>query len=114
MRKDVGCMVRQCAWCLCLINTMGERVSLSPSPKIYEATHGICGICGIRWIEQVLETDLTIRERLDNGYIFPDIERQEPHEIHETITKLMLYLQQNAPVPLPIPVRKPRKHTRTF
>lgn len=107
-------MVRQCAWCLCLINTMGERISLSPSPKIYEATHGICGICGIQWIEQVLETDQTIKDRQGNGYIFPDIERQESQELREMITQLMLYLQLNTPAPLPRVVRKGKKHTRTF
>ena len=47
-------MVRQCAWCLRLIDDAGERVSPSPLPKLYEASHGMCGICGTRWMEQVL------------------------------------------------------------
>lgn len=44
-------MVRQCAWCLRLINEVGERTSAFPIPKIYEATHGICKICGTSWLE---------------------------------------------------------------
>ena len=50
-------MVRQCAWCLCLINTVGERVTPQPLPKLYEATHGICRVCGAIWLEQVMETE---------------------------------------------------------
>src|SRR6266516_536437 len=46
-------MVRQCAWCLRLINSRGERTSALPLPKIYEATHGICMVCGILWLEAV-------------------------------------------------------------
>ncbi len=47
-------MVRQCAWCLRLIDAAGERISTAPLPKLYEATHGMCSICGALWIEQVL------------------------------------------------------------
>lgn len=47
-------MERQCAWCLRLIGEMGERVSLAPLPKSYEASHGICEVCGALWMEQVL------------------------------------------------------------
>ncbi len=46
-------MVRQCAWCLRLIDSMGERTSLLPVPKMYEATHGICQVCGLLWLEAV-------------------------------------------------------------
>lgn len=46
-------MIRQCAWCLRLINSVGERTSLLPVPKIYEATHGICQVCGTLWLEAV-------------------------------------------------------------
>lgn len=45
-------MVRQCAWCLRLINGQGERISSAPLPKLYEASHGICSVCGTIWIEQ--------------------------------------------------------------
>lgn len=48
-------MIRQCAWCLHLIDTAGARVSTLPRPKLYEATHGMCCVCGMRWIEQVAE-----------------------------------------------------------
>jgi hypothetical protein len=47
-------MARQCAWCLRLIDINGERISPAPLPKLYEASHGMCGICGALWIEQVL------------------------------------------------------------
>jgi hypothetical protein len=48
-------MVRQCAWCLRLMNSVGERTSALPVPKIYEATHGICQVCGVLWLESVGE-----------------------------------------------------------
>lgn len=47
-------MVRQCAWCLRLIDDAGDRLSLAPLPKLYEASHGICDTCGKQWMEQVL------------------------------------------------------------
>ncbi|HTK06933.1 MAG TPA: hypothetical protein VL485_07185 [Ktedonobacteraceae bacterium] len=47
-------MVRQCAWCLRLIDADGGRISPAPLPKLYDATHGMCEICGALWIEQVL------------------------------------------------------------
>jgi len=46
-------MMRQCAWCLRLINSMGERVSSLPMPKDHGATHGMCQVCGALWMEQV-------------------------------------------------------------
>lgn len=46
---------RQCAWCLRLMNTTGERITSLPVPKIYEASHGMCRVCGILWLEQVLQ-----------------------------------------------------------
>lgn len=48
-------MVRQCAWCLCLIDSSGERLSSSPLPKLYEASHGICSVCGKKWIARAIE-----------------------------------------------------------
>jgi hypothetical protein len=36
------------------MNQRGERISLQPVPKIYEATHGMCRVCGLHWLEQVL------------------------------------------------------------
>ncbi len=50
---DVLIMLRQCAWCLRLIDLAGERVSTQPLPKLYEASHGMCSVCGTLWIEQV-------------------------------------------------------------
>lgn len=50
-------MVRQCAWCLRLIDSAGERVSQRPLPKLYQATHGMCCVCGTLWMEQALEPE---------------------------------------------------------
>jgi hypothetical protein len=49
-------MVRQCAWCLCLINSTGEHITLAPVPKVYEASHGICDVCSALWLEAVGES----------------------------------------------------------
>jgi hypothetical protein len=50
-------MVRQCAWCLRLINSQGEPISAFPLPKLYEATHGMCQSCGLLWMEAVEKQD---------------------------------------------------------
>jgi hypothetical protein len=50
-------MVRQCAWCLRLIDGVGERLSSSPLPKLYEASHGICSVCGTVWIARAIEKE---------------------------------------------------------
>jgi hypothetical protein len=44
-------MIRQCAWCLRLINCAGERISVLPVPKVYEASHGMCEVCSSLWLE---------------------------------------------------------------
>ena len=46
-------MVRQCAWCLRLINDAGEPISVLPRPKRYDASHGMCRACGARWMASV-------------------------------------------------------------
>lgn len=46
-------MVRQCAWCLRLINSQGEPISRFAIPKLYEATHVMCRSCGLHWMETV-------------------------------------------------------------
>ena len=111
-------MMRQCAWCLCLIDDTGERISPAPWPKLYEATHGICGTCGIQWMEQVMAADEASEVEkgwrgVGNDHPFPEIERQEQQEErHETITQLILQLQQN-PTHDPIdPWVEPTKKTR--
>ncbi len=48
-------MQRQCAWCLRLMDSIGERISSLPVPKIYEASHGMCKTCGNLWLEQVMQ-----------------------------------------------------------
>jgi hypothetical protein len=49
-------MLRQCAWCLCLIDFAGKRISTQPLPKLYEASHGMCDVCGTLWMEQVFNS----------------------------------------------------------
>jgi hypothetical protein len=89
-------MVRQCAWCLCLIDNAGERLSPLPQPKLYEASHGICGICGVQWMEQVIEAEksaeaLTWQEvQAANGSGYPEVEVVRP----ESITQMVLQLQE--------------------
>jgi len=49
------------------MNSAGEHLSPAPLPKLYDATHGICGVCGMRWIEQAMGsqdmTDVCIQLR---------------------------------------------------
>ncbi len=68
-------MVRQCAWCLRLMDSGGVRISLLPVPKIYAASHGMCQVCGALWLEDALKADgkarliglLTQESALSNG-----------------------------------------------
>jgi len=53
-RKDIKNMMRQCAWCLRLIDSKGKRVSQLPFSKLYEASHGMCDVCGVQWLQQML------------------------------------------------------------
>ena len=50
-------MVRQCAWCLRLMDSDGVRISSMPVPKIYSASHGMCQVCGALWLEDILTAD---------------------------------------------------------
>lgn len=50
-------MLRQCAWCLRLINSEGDRLSPLPKPKLYEASHGICEVCAMQCMEQLALSD---------------------------------------------------------
>ena len=43
-------MVQQCAWCLRLIDSMGQHISAVPVPKMYDASHGMCQACGAHWL----------------------------------------------------------------
>jgi hypothetical protein len=81
-------MVRQCAWCLHLINSAGERLSSLPVPKLYEASHGICGVCGMQWMEQVINAEEP------RGMVQrPNMEASG----QETITQMLLQLQERTP-----------------
>jgi Ni,Fe-hydrogenase III large subunit len=88
-------MVRQCAWCLHLINNAGERLSPLPLPKLYEASHGICGICGVQWMEQVIEAErpLGILRRQEAEALrgsFLEVERLE------SINQMVVQLQEQS------------------
>jgi hypothetical protein len=48
-------MQRQCAWCLRLMDSIGEPISSIPVPKIHKASHGMCKTCGNLWLEQALQ-----------------------------------------------------------
>jgi len=86
-------MVRQCAWCLRLINSAGEPVSVTPLPKLYEASHGICTICGTSWMEDVLITSEIAGQGAVNRS-FPAGERQGMPTT--SVADLVLELQQKA------------------
>jgi hypothetical protein len=47
-------MQRQCAWCLRLMDSIGEPISPLPVPKKYEASHGMCKACGDLWLERAI------------------------------------------------------------
>ena len=90
-------MVRQCAWCLRLINSAGERLSSLPVPKLYEASHGICGVCGMQWMEQVIDAEEP------QGVV----QRQKVEASgQETITQMLLQLQERIPEPVMHPSAK--------
>jgi hypothetical protein len=100
-------MVRQCAWCLRLINSAGKRLSPLPLPKLYEASHGICGICGMQWIEQVLETDRKSSGALPRHGQEADTAHEDVSqeiEYQEMMTQLALQLQDHvSPVASTLP-----------
>jgi hypothetical protein len=92
-------MVRQCAWCLRLIDSGGERVSQRPLPKLYEATHGMCCVCGTLWIEQAVgpvgtqAIPLRQNDMLDTSYVAAAL--AEPSlATSQTVAQLVLDLQQ--------------------
>ena len=96
-------MVRQCAWCLRLIDTQGERVSQRPLPKLYEATHGMCSECGTLWMERASEpvrAQATVREQ-DDVY-------STPFAASQTVTQIVLDLQSGDREKSLIPNRKRR------
>jgi hypothetical protein len=105
-------MVRQCAWCLRLINSTGERLSSSPLPKLYEASHGICSACGIVWltqatgasnIENSIYTTGETSHKVSTLGGNPGIDRKE-HE--EPVTQFILQLQRPNSQQLSAPKRK--------
>lgn len=90
-------MVRQCAWCLCLIDAQGKRISSSPLPKLYEASHGICSVCGESCMEQITAQD-TRRVKENN----------ESYQGQPSPTDLIFELQQEPgnTTRTPLPRRK--------
>lgn len=37
------------------MDDLGKRISVSPVPKAYDATHGMCKVCGDLWLAEVLQ-----------------------------------------------------------
>lgn len=108
-------MVRQCAWCLCLIDSMGERLSSSPLPKLYEASHGICSACGTVWLTQAIETSNTQSSIYPIGETTHKVSTGgnsaiDQQEQAETVTQFILQMQQPRPQQSPIP--KDKGHSR--
>ena len=83
-------MVRQCAWCLRLVNSQGEPISRFAIPKLYEATHVMCQSCGLLWMEAI-EGQNEGRTRQTRGAV-QAIEATPQPEDHDNIT-LSRYLE---------------------
>ena len=85
-------LLRQCAWCLRLINGVGERISPTPLPKLYEASHGICGVCGTLWMEQVMAQPTQNTPQRNKEEATAATPKGVPSH---TVTELILQLQQS-------------------
>jgi hypothetical protein len=133
--KGCGFMVRQCAWCLRLIDCAGERLSPSPLPKLYEASHGICSVCGTVWIARAIEnetdpvnqpkyqennmaqmgTSPAIASSLADSPLSLELqEAQDLCEIQPSITQLILELQKKSRQKPTSPVVKKANKLRTY
>jgi hypothetical protein len=84
-------MVRQCAWCLCLIDCSGERLSSSPLPKLYEASHGICSVCGTMWMERAIENHTGQGPASQPEYKEPRLASQKEQPMSQTIVAPTFY-----------------------
>ena len=104
-------MVRECAWCVRLIDGAGERISPSRLPKLYEATHGMCGVCGTLWMEQVLQSESLGVHAISPGQSIPSLNKDDASSAADYpteecqgsaevtpagVTELILQLQQQA------------------
>jgi hypothetical protein len=89
MSKKENNMVRQCAWCLCLIDSQGTRLSVIPLPKLYEASHGICGVCGKQWMEQVVHEQAGTYQTTPNvtDLVF-EIQNEQPAQVKAVPTSI--------------------------
>jgi hypothetical protein len=74
-------MIRQCAWCLRQIDSMGEPLSSEPLPKDYEATHGMCHECALQWLEAVLRNPCWLQSIEDTAVNEPDSGELSDHQI---------------------------------
>jgi hypothetical protein len=92
-------MIRQCAWCLRLIDSGGERVSQLPLPKLYEASHGICDICGTLWMEQVVRPSevqsISLKRQCAARKGTRPLLKQRWQTTSSTVTQLVLELQRH-------------------
>lgn len=75
-------MLHQCAWCLCMLNGEGGRLSSSPQPKLYQASHGICNVCGAKWIEQAVALLSAQEISLNSPTSIPNMELFPPRTRH--------------------------------
>ena len=109
-------MVHQCAWCLCLIDDMGERISSLPLPKLYEASHGICSVCGTIWLTQAIDPSNIDNSLYIAGETQPkartleEISGVDCEEQAEFVTQFVLQLQQ--PRPKQSPISKSKRHNK--
>lgn len=89
-------MIRQCAWCLYLLDADGMRIAVLPLPSLYEATHGMCNVCGKLWMDQVQDDSVVERREISSA---------------QKITELVAQLQKEQHKVAPI-LSKPRKVVR--
>lgn len=77
--------VRQCAWCLRLTNHLGEQLSATPMPKLYEATHGMCQVCGVLWLEQASGAGANGMSLLESLWASARVRERSPAYLEEEI-----------------------------
>ena len=83
-------MIRQCAWCLYLLDADGMRIAVLPLPSLYEATHGMCNVCGKLWMDQVQDGGVAERREISSAQKITELVVQlqkEQHKVAPIISK---------------------------
>ena len=83
-------MIRQCAWCLYLLDAEGMRIAVLPLPSLYEATHGMCNVCGKLWMDQVQDGSAAVQRDIPSTRRFTELAVQlqkEQHKVAPVIAK---------------------------